>query len=401
MEKELLRLLLNYRFYINNKHLLTKDMFPSNLQALYQLICSTQEKLKRDISLGEIKGLYKVEYPTTTQAAWNNLNIILDNLPVEIKEDVAKEILKKAFIIEAGRQIAEIGIGIVNGRETSFSKARTILDKIEQGKLLELDDDLEAVSSDLEDILNAINITTKYPFNIGPLNVVASGCGPGIFSIIFSRPEVGKTAFWVSLAASPGGFCDSGATVFAYVNEEPAQRTQGRAVMAHTGMNLTELLCKPDIASALYAKIKDRIKFFDCKGRDIEEIRGHIKRHKPDIVIIDQLDKLSVKGSFGRNDERLGALYISARDIGADTNSAVFAISQASAEAEGKTYMGSADLAEARTAKAAEGDLVIGIGKSSIHTEKTRILNMVKNKITGKHDEVVTIIHPEISRYTA
>ena len=45
------------------------------------------------------------------------------------------------------------------------------------------------------------------------------------FTAIFARPEIGKTAFYVSLVASPNGFCSQGADVHIITNEEPARRT--------------------------------------------------------------------------------------------------------------------------------------------------------------------------------
>jgi hypothetical protein len=48
--------------------------------------------------------------------------------------------------------------------------------------------------------------------------------------IAFARPETGKTAFWVSLCTGPQGFAEQGAKVHAFINEEPAIRTQMRAI---------------------------------------------------------------------------------------------------------------------------------------------------------------------------
>jgi replicative DNA helicase len=401
IEKELIRLILNYNFYENNKHLILKEMFPSNLQQLYSTICDIHEKLKRDLSVTEIKAIYNSTYPTTTRAFWDSLNIILDNLPAEIQEDAAREVLKKAWLVERGRQIAEIGIGIVNGKEAQISKAKEIIENIEQGNLLIGNDIFEPISSELEDILEAINVTTKWHFNIEPLRIVAQGVGPGIFTIIYARPEVGKTGAIVSLMAAPDGFADQGANCCYFGNEEPPQRTQGRAVMSWTGMTLQEILLHPEEAKAEYAKIRERMKFFDCRGKDISEIEAFVSKQKPDIVAIDQLDKVGIKGTYAREDQEKGALYVAARDIGQKNETAMFALSQANADVEGKTYMGNANMAGARTSKSAEADLAIGIGKSAIHDDATRVLNISKNKINGDHRDVICVLKGEISRYVA
>jgi hypothetical protein len=398
MEQHLIRLLLNYKFYNENKAQIYRTIFPSDIAELYDVICDTHDKLKRDLTIAEVKQLYRVEHPTITKAKLDNINYILDNLPTDIAEDVSKEVLKKAWITEAGRQISQIGIDIINGKTASFSKAREILEKIEQGSLSD-GDDLQQVTDDLEEILDAIKITTKWSYNIPGLSDIASGLGPGIFKCAFGRVEVGKSAYGVSLAASPGGFCDQGAKVFYYCNEEAAARTKGRAVMAFTGMPLMELSLKIEEAKAVYSKINPLLKFYECKGKHINDIAGHIRKHSPDIVIIDQLDKLEVNGSFAREDERLGELYVRFRDMLTKYDCAGLALSQANADAEGKTVLATTNMALARTSKAAECDVLVGIGKSSLHAENTRILNLIKNKVTGNHTEVVCQLIPEISRY--
>ena len=401
MEQHLIRLLLNYNFYNENKAQIYRTVFPNEIVELYDLICITHDKLKRDLTIAEIKQLYKANHPTITLAKLDNINYILDNLPSDISADVSKEILKKAWITEAGRRLSQIGIDIVNGKTTSFSKAREIIEKIEQGSLSD-GDDLQQVTDDLEELLETIKVTTKWSYNIPGLVEVASGLGPGIFKCAFGRVEVGKSAYGVSLVAASGGFCEQGARVFYYCNEESATRTKGRAVMAYTGIPLMELSLKIEEAKAKYSKISSFLRFYECKGRNINDIASHINRYRPDIVVVDQLDKLSVNGSFAREDERLGELYVRFRDILTKYDCAGLALSQANADAEGKTVLATTNMALARTSKAAECDVLVGIGKSSIHANtNTRILNLIKNKVTGDHTEVVCQLLPEISRYVS
>ena len=54
-----------------------------------------------------------------------------------------------------------------------------------------------------------------------------------------------------------------------------------------------------------------------------------------------------------------------------------------------------------KTGKAAEADLIIGIGRNTgVDTEnRNRTLNISKNKITGYHGEPGCVIRRDISRY--
>lgn len=399
MEAQLLRLLLNYNFYKDNKHRFLPEYFEGNLSKLYQLITDCHEKHKKDVSIAELKALFKSTYPATTRAQWELLEQVIDNIPPELSDEISKEILSKAYIQELGRQVSNLGISICNGEEANFQKITEILQTINKGSVS--DGELQQVSSELEDILEALSVTTRWAFNLAPLCTVASGLGNGIFCIASARTEVGKTAFGVSICAAPGGFADQGALCHYYVNEESPLRTQGRAVMSWTGRPIQDILLNKEETKKEYEAVRERLRFFDCRGKSIHEIERHVDRTAPDIIVVDQLDKLKVSGTYAREDERLGSLYVATRDIGANYNCGIIAITQLNADAEGKTYIASNNLAGSRTAKAAEGDLVLGIGKTPDHNDPTRIINVIKNKLNGNHTDIVCIIRPEISRYVS
>ena len=56
-----------------------------------------------------------------------------------------------------------------------------------------------------------------------------------------------------------------------------------------------------------------------------------------------------------------------------------------------------------KTGKAAEADLIIGIGKHSSQEDdepnNVRFLNISKNKLSGYHGVIACNIEPEVSRY--
>ena len=45
-----------------------------------------------------------------------------------------------------------------------------------------------------------------------------------------------------------------------------------------------------------------------------ESLDKYCEDNKPDIVIIDQLDKINVDGNYNRGDERLRAIYLGAEN---------------------------------------------------------------------------------------
>ena len=59
----------------------------------------------------------------------------------------------------------------------------------------------------LNEVIDLLNVTTKWKFNIPILKDNVGGIGGGNLMIAFARPETGKTAFWVSLMCRTKWFC--------------------------------------------------------------------------------------------------------------------------------------------------------------------------------------------------
>jgi replicative DNA helicase len=110
----------------------------------------------------------------------------------------------------------------------------------------------------------------------------------------------------------------------------------------------------------------------------------------------------NISGTFARTDEKLRAIYTSAREIAKRRECVVIAISQASADADNKNHISFSMMENSKTGKAAEADLIIGIGgNTSVDpTNNMRVLNVSKNKITGWHGEPSCLLDTYISRFT-
>ena len=108
-------------------------------------------------------------------------------------------------------------------------------------------------------------------------------------------------------------------------------------------------------------------------------------------------------GSFARTDEKLRAIYTKFREVCKRHNLFGIGISQASADAESKTNVTYAMMENSKTGKAAEADLIIGIGKSDItdNKDERRYLTISKNKLTGFHGNIVCNLDIARSRFTA
>ena len=302
---------------------------------------------------------------------------------------------------EIGRNIADLGLAIMEGSPEKLHDIKSLIEKSEKGFVPE--DELTPVTTDVNTLLEHVDNEDCWEFNIPSLSKSVRGGKAGEFMIAFARPEIGKTAFYVSLVASPNGFCSQGADVHIITNEEPARRTMLRAVSAYTGFTEKDIYNNRSQASEKFTEISANITMIDNVDASIEWLDKYCQENTPDILVVDQLDKINVTGTFARTDEKLRSIYTKYREICKRHDLFGIGISQASADAEGKTNVTYAMMENSKTGKAAEADLIIGIGKSDVtdNDDKRRYLTVSKNKLTGFHGRVVCNLDTEMSRYTA
>jgi len=401
IEKQMIRLMLNKNFYTQYKSTISPTIFSGDISSLYDTIQKAHTRYKDDLKIDELYTLHTgVFNPALTRAAKEKFNELLIDIK-EVEEpnkEIAKDIMRILYDRDLAQRIAVEATEIFNGKEANFSEISSMIDKHKSG----IDDDkIPAVTNDITEVINLLDVTTKWKFNIPVLKENVGGIGNGNLIIAFARPETGKTAFWVSLCTGPNGFASQGAKVHAFINEEPAIRTQMRAISCYTGMTRDEIIQDKEATQEIWGEIKDNISMFDTVDWSIEDIDAHCEKHKPDIIVIDQLDKINITGTYARTDEKLRQVYTSVREIAKRRECAIIAISQASAEAHNRNSISFNQMENSKTGKAAEADLIIGIGRNAnIDTENTiRTLCVSKNKINGYHGEPVCTIRREISRY--
>jgi len=401
IEKQMIRLMLNKKFYTKYKGTISSTIFSGDISSLYDTIQKAHSKYEEDIKVDELYSLHTAIFnPALTRAAKEKFSELVEDIKevVEPSQEIAKDIMRILSDRDLAQRIAIEATEIFNGKEGNFNEISTMIDK---HKTNTSEDKNPAVTNDVSEVIDLLDVTTKWKFNIPVLKENVGGIGGGNLMIAFARPETGKTAFWVSLCTAPEGFCSQGAKVHAFINEEPAIRTQIRAISAYTGMTRDEILFDRVQAQRIWSEIKDNISMFDTVDWSMDDIDAHCEKHKPDIIVIDQLDKINVTGTFARTDEKLRQIYTSVREIAKRRDCAVIAISQASADAHNRNSISFDMMENSKTGKAAEADIIIGIGRNSNSDaeNKIRTLCVSKNKINGYHGEPSCTIRRSISRY--
>ena len=152
-----------------------------------------------------------------------------------------------------------------------------------------------------------------------------------------------------------------------------------------------------------FDKIESKFEIANVGSFEFSKIEAIIASRKPDLVCIDQADKVHLRGSYNASHEKLRALYTSFRELAKRQDIALLVVSQASSEAQYKTKLTPFDMENSKIGKAAEVDLLIGISKhpqsQNEDPDYTRFLSVCKNKLSGVHSTAVCFLNHEISTY--
>jgi len=369
-------IIINNYYTKYNNNTITKD----DLNIIYNsnYLLKDSERKELDLLLDDI-------YSLDT----SNKEIIIQLLEEQRRRSLAGDVAKLALDVEEGSKAVEELLDM-------FSKFEHQEIEINQAAPIEMN---------LKNLYDSQVETPGLRWRLKFLNQSLGSLRKGDFGFIFARPETGKTTFLASeithMATQTEG------DILWFCNEEQAKKVGIRTFQASLGIQTNSLWSDLDRNQKVYdSKVGNRIKIFDFedshKASRIEEV---IKSYNPALIIFDQLDK--VKGfKAERKDLELAASYQWARDL-AKHYAPVIGVSQASGEAEGKLWLSMDMIDGSKTGKAAEADWILGIGKDSDNTSRSRYFSICKNKLIGdtdtlpdlRHGNSQILIRPEVARY--
>jgi replicative DNA helicase len=405
MDSQIIRALLDHDLYTQMKPRLGSKLFGDEHRELYDVLVKAHEKYNRSVSTQELHLLWQIQNPVATRAERNAIEDLIDSVErcAAPNPDVSKDLIDFLWRREIGRQVANLGLEMSEGVDEAMVRLQSLMEKTKDGFVP--DDFGDPTTTDLDVLLAMTGDDARFKFNIPTLSKHIYGIGRAEFGIVFATPETGKTAFIVSLMAAPDGFADQGALTLYLGNEEATRRTMLRAYQAWTGMTREQIALNPARAKEKFEEIKPNLIMKDIQDWDLVRIEQYIMKLRPDVVIIDQADKVQIGGNFNAGHERLRALYNRLRELAKKGECAVIGVSQASAEAEGKSRLSYTMMEGSKIGKAAEADLIIGIGRldagniENSEPDHNRYVTVSKNKLSGWHGTVVCTIQPEVSRY--
>lgn len=334
------------------------------------------------------------------------LGVVNNLFSIEVKETIVLEYINTIKKESLLKQISLVSYEITEGKKTQ-KDLDALIGELSKPIIEEKED--RFVSSNLNSLISHCIKTPGLRWRLNSLNLSLGSLRKGDFGFIFARPETGKTTFLASEGSffaqqakeqklGPGVWCN---------NEEQNEKVKVRQFQAALGVTMQELMSDPDKWQEEYnALIGSHLLIPNQTSytkRDIELLCEEIH---PSFLIIDQIDK--IEGfKADREDLLLGSIYQWAREL-AKEYCPIIAVCQADGSGENVKYLTMANVANAKTAKQAEADWILGIGK--IHDPgwgNVRFINISKNKLFGdedtdparKHDRFQVLIEPLTARY--
>lgn len=299
--------------------------------------------------------------------------------------------------------IARLCLDVINNRhdvtiEDVYIRVNTL--QANNTSALDGTDTIDSIPSCLDELKNDYIADVEFPFKLSSLADKVSGLRRGDLCIVFARPETGKSTWcayqnvhWLKL----------GHKVLHLCNEEQAYKIMLNHIRSCEGKSSEELqqLTSDDLTE--WNKIRDNYTLVDITGKSVDDIKKLLDKVQPDVLVIDNADKPSIRGTYQGNHDKLEALYITWRESAKSYDCSCVAVSQASADAQNRLVLTADMMAGSKTGKYQEADIIIGLGRKDIDADGSdsmhRCLTISKNKITGWHGSIGCMINPKIARY--
>ena len=406
IEAQILSALLNHQTWAEYSGVLDWPALKQQTPEVYRVLLSVKkwhDTKDSDLHMKELPLWFAVQYPGMSDKEKVVYASIFDQAAKEeVRAELVSQYLQRMRDMQIRNKLALMAID----------------DKVPNDKILEQLAQLSAevvtlesadifVSTNIDELVQCVDENAGLFWRLGCLNKSIGPIGIGVLGGIIGRKETGKTAFWVSEVANFLPQISDDEQVAIFFNEEQGRAVMWRLYSAITGMTYVEILGNQKKARELFhAGGGSKLRFKDAPTHDEASIRKTLDTLHPAVIVIDSFDKL--KGfKADRKDLELGAAYKFGREV-AKTYAPVIAISQADAGGFNKKYLTELDMADSKTAKPAELDFLIGIGRTDdAGYEYVRYLNIPVNKLPSsqykdekdRHGKFQTIIVPELSIY--
>lgn len=407
-ELSIIKSFLTYDEWYKWKDKLEVKDLPKELSPVYSVLHNyhTTSVNKEDLSVGDLANLLFAHKHKDV----SYYESVLANLEKLTVSDTTTEVLLKSFYRnKILKQISLAAYDIAEGKEKHES-LNELFKQLEEGPVEVSEEEFDFITDDIEQLLADTYLRPGLRWRLSTLNRMLGSLRGGDFGFIFARPETGKTTFLASETTFMAEqLADDAGPIIWFNNEEGGKKVKIRNYQASLGATLAAINSNPKGAQDAFLKrTKGKHMLFNPKGAISKTTVERVcRKYKPSLIIFDQIDKI-VGFEADREDLKLGAMYQWARELAKELDCPIIAVCQADGTGEGQKWLTMANVANAKTAKQAEADWIIGLGKTNdMGYENVRYLHASKNKLSGdpdtepelRHGRLEVIIRADIARY--
>lgn len=217
----------------------------------------------------------------------------------------------------------------------------------------------------------------------------------GTHVVVVARPEAGKTLVVITMAA---GFVQQGLKVLYAGNEDPIHTVMMRVLCNLTMLSREEIQADPDKAGSLAEDSGyNNVVFAGLSGGSLEDLRMLCSKHRPDVLIVDQIRNLTSKAENRTN--QLESVARGVRNLGREFAMVTVSVTQAGDSASGKLILDMGDVDGSNTGIPGACDVMLMSGTNQSYDEQdTRMFKLAKNKPGNNHDNWTVSIDRTHSR---
>ncbi len=410
-EVSILKHLLTYNNWLSCRDKLSIEDFPKELRSIYSVVDnyhhSNSSGVPTDLNDADLSNLVfsnPVKDREYTQLLLGTINECdaTDSTTIQLIQSLNKNRILK--------DISLLSYEVAEGRSTDITKLETLFQCYhgEQGTGAESGENEDFLTNDLESVVNKIVKSPGLRWRLDTMNKMLGSLRTGNFGIVFKRPETGGTTFLASETTFMAEQLkeDQGPIIW-FNNEQQGEEVLLRWYQASLGKDMTSILSNVPAAQAEFLeRTKDKMKLVDRASLHYKYMDAVCKKYKPSLIVVDQMD--AIQGfDADRKDLQLGAIYRWLREL-SKQYAPLIGVCQADGSAEGQMWLTMANVADAKTAKQAHADWILGIGKKNdAGYDNIRYLHLSKNKLLGdsdsdpslRHGRREVLIEPMIARF--
>ena len=403
-EISIIRLLCYYSEWTKAQGSLEPSDLPKELQGIYRCLNSYHESndSHADLSVEELANLY---FSTRPKDREYTVSLFEQIEKSEARKETTHELIKSINLAKVLRQLSLDAYDAAEGKLGLDRIRESLVSLGDQETSGDATTSFEFVTDDLEVLVNDSVSQPGLRWRLNTLNRMLGSLRIGDFGFIFARPETGKTTFLASevthMATQASG------PILWLNNEEQGNKVMIRCYQAALGLTMTELFRDlPGNKAKFMEMTHGNIKMYDSGHIHKKTVERICKQLKPSLIVVDQIDKIQGFDN-DREDLRLGTIYQWGREL-AKEHAPVIGVCQADGTGEGVKWLTMAHVANAKTAKQAEADWILGIGRiHDVGYDTIRYLHASKNKLAGdtdsnpelRHGRLEVLIDAEHARY--